>query len=463
MDVSSGQMIAGLVVGIIVLVGLILYSRIHAFPALIIAAICTGLIGGMPFASVIASVTKGFGGTLGSIGIIIGFGIMMGAIFEKSGAAKRMAHIFLKLFGKGREEAALATTGFIVSIPIFCDSGFVILSPLAKAISRATGKSLITLGVALAGGLVITHHLIPPTPGPVAAAGYFEAPLGNMILFGFLLAIPLATVTIIYAKYIGKKIFRLPSLDNDEDIVETPYAIGAGGNWLAQEDINSLPSTWRSFAPILIPVFLILLDTTTKAIVPEAERTGLLYELIAGFGAPVVAVGLGLAFAAYFLTQGMSRKEVINSMDASVKQAGIILLVTGGGGALGMVLRDSGTGDQVAGMLAQLSMPAVILPLAIATIVRLIQGSGTVAIVTSASIVAPMAADLGLNPTLGALACCTGAFIFSYFNDSYYWVVTRMLGVSDVRQQIRIWSVTTTICWAVGCTILIIAGFFVGP
>ena len=135
MDVGSWQMIAGLVVGICVLVGLILYSRIHAFPALIIAAIVTGLVGGMPFSKVIASVTKGFGGTLGSIGIIIGFGIMMGAIFEKSGAAKRMAKVFLKLFGKGREELALATTGFIVSIPIFCDSGFVILSPLAKASS----------------------------------------------------------------------------------------------------------------------------------------------------------------------------------------------------------------------------------------------------------------------------------------------------------------------------------------
>ena len=229
MDVGSWQMIAGLVVGISVLVGLILYSRIHAFPALIIAAIVTGLVGGMPFSKVIASVTKGFGGTLGSIGIIIGFGIMMGAIFEKSGAAKRMARVFLNLFGKGREEIALATTGFIVSIPIFCDSGFVILSPLAKAISRATGKSLITLGVALAAGLVITHHLIPPTPGPVASAEYFNVPLGDMILFGLLLAIPLTIASIIYARYIGNKVFRLPAQDSDDGFVDKPYAIGAGG------------------------------------------------------------------------------------------------------------------------------------------------------------------------------------------------------------------------------------------
>lgn len=461
MEVSSGQMIAGLVIGIIVLVGLILYSRIHAFPALIIAAIATGLIGGMPFGKVIASVTNGFGGTLGSIGIIIGFGIMMGAIFERSGAAKRMAQVFLRLFGKGREELALATTGFIVSIPIFCDSGFVILAPLAKAISRATGKSLVTLGVSLAGGLVITHHLIPPTPGPVASAGYFNVPLGNMIFFGFLLALPVAAATILYAKHVGKKVFRLPSAESDDEFVEIPYAIGAGGNWLDPSDLTHLPPAWKSFAPILIPVVLILIGTFTNAIVPTEERVGPVYDFIAGIGSPVVAVGLGLVFAAYFLTQGMSRKDVVDSMDASVRQAGIILLVTGGGGALGMVLRDSGAGTQVARMIASLNLPAVVLPLAIATIVRLIQGSGTVSIVTAASIVAPMAPTLGLNPTLGALACCTGAFIFSYFNDSYYWVVTRMLGVSDVRQQIRVWSVTTTICWAVGCTILIIAGFIV--
>lgn len=460
MDVGSWQMIAGLVVGISVLVGLILYSRIHAFPALIIAAITTGLVGGMPFSKVIASVTKGFGGTLGSIGIIIGFGIMMGAIFEKSGAAKRMAKVFLKLFGKGREELALATTGFIVSIPIFCDSGFVILSPLAKAISRATGKSLITLGVALAAGLVITHHLIPPTPGPVASAEYFNVPLGDMILFGLLLAIPLTIASIIYARYIGNKVFRLPAQDSDDGFVDQPYAIGAGGQWMDADD-SKLPSAWKSFAPILIPVVLILLGTFTTALVPKAERVGLMFDLIDGLGSPVVAVGIGLVFAAFFLTDGMSRKDVVNTMDDSVKQAGIILLVTGGGGALGMVLRDSGAGTHVANLIATMHLPAVILPLAIATIVRLMQGSGTVAMVTSASIVAPMAATLGLNPTLGALACCTGAFIFSYFNDSYYWVVTRMLGVSDVREQIRIWSVTTTICWAVGCTILIVAGFFI--
>ncbi len=465
--VDGSQMILGLVIGIGLLVYLILYTRFHAFPALIAAAVVTGLVGGMKFGPVMASITKGFGGTLGSIGIIIGFGIMMGAIFEQSGAAKRMARVFLRLFGKGREEIALAATGFIVSIPIFCDSGFVILSPLAKAISRATGKSLITLGVALAAGLVITHHLIPPTPGPVYAADQFKVHLGSMILYGFLLAIPLAVASICYARYIGKKIFLLPALEGD-GFTDQPYALGAGGNWVEEQAGEKLPSAFMSFAPIVVPVILILLGTATKAflggVAPENLPETVLgvpfatfNDIVAGLGNPVVAVGIGLVIAAYGLTRGMTRKEVVDCMDASVKQAGIILLVTGGGGALGMVLRDSGAGDHVAKLIAELQLPAVILPLAIATIVRLIQGSGTVAITTSASIVAPMAASLGLNPVLGALACCTGAFIFSYFNDSYYWVVNRMLGVVDVRRQIRVWSVTTTICWAFGSVLLIAA------
>ena len=453
---QSTQMILGLVVGISLLVYLILYTRIHAFPALICASVVTGLVGGMTFGTVMASITKGFGGTLGSIGIIIGFGIMMGAIFERSGAAKRMAHVFLRLFGKGREEIALATTGFIVSIPIFCDSGFVILAPLAKAISRSTGKNLIPLGVALAGGLVITHHLIPPTPGPVASAQYFGVGLGDMILYGFLLAVPVACSVLVYARIVGKKVFRLPMQDGSDGFVDQPYAIGAGGKWMDNEDDSKLPSVFMSFAPIIVPVLLILAGTVTSA-TKAKEATGAFYSLMEGLGHPVVAVGMGLLIAAYGLTKGMTRKEVVDCMDASLKQAGIIILVTGGGGALGMVLRDSGAGKHVAELIATIHMPAVILPLAIATIVRLIQGSGTVAMLTAASIVAPMAAPLGLNPIMGALACCTGAFIFSYFNDSYYWVVNRMLGVVDVREQIRVWSIATTVCWATGSTILIIA------
>mgnify|MGYP002623983868 CR=1 FL=1 len=194
--VNGNQMLIGLLVGIVILIGLVLFTKVQAFLALILATVIVGLIGGMPLlntayigadglahnGSIISSISNGFGGTLGSIGIIIGFGVMMGQLFEATGAAKRMAYTFLHLFGKGREEEALAFTGFLVSIPIFCDSGFVVLAPIAKALSRVTKKSLIALGVALAAGLVITHSLVPPTPGPLGVCGIFSVDVGLYIL-----------------------------------------------------------------------------------------------------------------------------------------------------------------------------------------------------------------------------------------------------------------------------------------
>lgn len=455
---ASSQMVLSMIVGILLLIFLILRTRIHAFPAMIIVSAFIGTAGGMGLTATMASLTKGFGGTLGSIGIIIGLGIMMGAVFEASGAAKRMAQVFIKLLGKGREEMALSITGFVVSIPIFCDSGFIILSPLAKAIARRTGKSFVTLGVALASGLVITHHLVPPTPGPLAAAQYFGVPLGSMIGWSLLLAIPVAIACCCYAEYIGKKIYRMPDGEGGFYTDPSQYK-GVGEKWIEkEEDDKNLPSVFMAFLPILVPVLLIVMGTVVTAM----KLKGGFYDVLMGLGNPVVAVGIGMLAALYGLSMRFTREQVIEMTDKSVTQAGIILLVTGAGGALGGVLRDSGAAKIVAEGIVSMGLPAIMLPIAIATIVRIMQGSGTVAMLTAASICAPMAATMGLNPLLGALACCSGSFIFGYFNDSYFWVVNRILGISDVKEQLRVWSVTTTICWAVSCTIIIIASFIVG-
>ena len=212
MEISGIRMLVGLLIGIALLIVLVMKTKVQAFLALILCTIVVGVIGGMPLTatdivnaagesksavSIINSITGGFGGTLGSIGIIIGFGVMMGQIFEVSGAAKRMAFTFLKLFGKDKEEAAMALTGFLVSISIFCDSGFVVLSPIAKALSRTTKKSVIGLGVALAAGLVITHSLVPPTPGPLGVCGIFGIDVGLFILLTIVLARPMGVVCII--------------------------------------------------------------------------------------------------------------------------------------------------------------------------------------------------------------------------------------------------------------------------
>lgn len=464
---SGERMLLGLAIGIVVLIFLVLKTKVQAFLALIICTVIVGVIGGMPLINttievdgvqktfgIVNSITSGFGGTLGSIGIIIGFGVMMGQIFEVTGAAKRMAHTFLKLFGKKREEEALALTGFIVSIPIFCDSGFVVLAPIAKAISKATKKSVIGLGVALAAGLVITHSLVPPTPGPLGVCGIFGIDVGKFILLTIVLAIPMAIACIAYARlFLSKKYYRVP---NDEgEIVEIPYQEPDYEGAFAM-DMTGIPGALESFMPLIVPIILILINTVASAL---GKTTGAM-EILVFLGQPIIAVGLGLLVAIFTLGRKLDRHEALSEMEKGMMSAGIIMLVTGGGGALGQIIKDSGLGNFMAQGLAQTAIPIVVLPLLISTAMRFIQGSGTVAMTTAASISAPIIIAAGANPLLGAVACCVGSLFFGYFNDSYFWVVNRTLGVSEAKDQLTIWSVTSTVAWAVGVVEVLILNIF---
>ena len=464
---SGERMLIGLAIGIAVLIFLVLKTKIQAFLALIISTVVVGVIGGMPLTNItievdgvektfgiVNSITSGFGGTLGSIGIIIGFGVMMGQIFEVTGAAKRMAHTFLKLFGKKREEEALALTGFLVSIPIFCDSGFVVLAPIAKAISKATKKSVIGLGTALAAGLVITHSLVPPTPGPLGVCGIFGVDVGKFILLTLVLALPMAIACIAYSRlYLSKKYYRIPN--EEGEIVEMPYQ---EPNYEAafSMDMTGVPGALESFMPLIIPIILILINTVATAM----GKTEGFMNVLVFLGQPIVAVGLGLIVAILTLGRSLDRHEALTEMEKAMASAGIIMLVTGGGGALGQIIKDSGLGTFMAEGLAKTAIPIIILPLLIATAMRFIQGSGTVAMTTAASITAPIIAASGVSPILGAVACCVGSLFFGYFNDSYFWVVNRTLGVSEAKDQLRIWSVTSTVAWAVGVVEVLILNIF---
>lgn len=454
---SEAQVLLGLIVGLVVLVYMIMRTKIHTFLALIISTVLIGIVGGVPYGDIIASITNGFGGTLGSIGIIIGLGVIMGAIFEASGAAKTMAKTFLEILGKGKEEIALAVTGFLVSIPIYCDSGFVILSPLAKALSKQTGKSVISLGVALASGLVITHSLVPPTPGPVGVAGIFEINVGTLMLWGIIISIPMAIATILYAKYIGNKIYQLPD-ESGERWVRPDKPVTIKDTIKSFED-EDLPGVAMSFAPILVPIILILLNNVLAVVGVEASPV---VDFLIFLGEPIVAVAIGTIIAIVGLTRGFSRKDTLNEMEKGISTAGIIILVTGGGGALGQIIKDSGVGEYIAQGIAQTGLPAILLPFVIATLLRFIQGSGTVAMLTSASITAPILASLNANPIFGALAACVGSLFFSYFNDSFFHVVTRTMGLQDAKEQIRVWSITSTIAWAVGFVMILILNFIFG-
>ncbi len=452
---TSGRVIGGLLVAIGALLFMILKTRITAFPALIIAAVISGSLGGMQSELMIASITKGFGGTLGHIGIVIGFGVMMGSLLQLSGASQRMAQTFIKLLGQGREELALILIGLIVSMAVFCDSAFIVLVPLVKAISRSSGKSVVGLGATLAAGLVISHSMIPPAVGPFGVASQFNMPIGTFMLWSMLVAVPVAIAGYLYTRRLGNSIYIVPTADGEGFSRErlTPTTSQT-------QDEQRLPGVVISFAPLIVPIILILLATFCKEL-KLAEQfsgqwTGMVAQMLVTLGHPVIAVGSGLLIATIGLGSHYDRKEVTQNMESAIRSAGIIFLVIGGGGALGMVLRDSGAGNMIAEFIVSIGVPGVLLPLTISTLIRLIQGSGAVAMITAASITAPMINTLGLDPIIAGLGCTIGSFMFSYFNDAYFWVVNRSLGVTEVSEQIRVWSITSTILWATGSVTLLL-------
>jgi len=434
-DANVVRVVLGLVVAIVLILLLVTRTKVHVFLAMIIGALSAGLVAGLPPAQVLSAITSGFGGTLGSIGIIIGFGVMMGAIFEVSGAAKRMAVTFIKLLGKGREDVAMMITGFIVSIPVFCDSAFVVLAPLAKSLSRNTGKSLITISCALGTALLVTHSLVPPTPGPLAITAFFGLDIGKFMLYSLTASIPLVIGGLLYAKWVGKKIFKLPHPTDSSLLIDRPYT---AEELTITTEISgkNLPGTFISFAPILIPIVLILLNTVSNML----KFTGAFKTIVATIGNPVVAVGIGLLIAIYGLAGKMDRKEVVTTLDDSIKQAGIIVFVTGAGGALGAVLKETGAGEQIAALLVNANIPGIVLPYLMAFLLRIVTGSATVGMLTAGSITAPILLTMAnVNPYMAGLACCIGSIGITNLHDSYFWVVNRTTGLTDIKEMFWHW------------------------
>jgi len=442
----------GIIVGIIAMMLMIVKTRIPVALAMIIASIIMGLFAGMVPSDLIGAIKSGFGGVLGGIGLIIAFGVIMGACFERSGAAVRMAKTFVKLCGKGREDLALGFTGVLVAIPVFCDSAYIILHSLVRAISRDTGKSAVGLGVTLALGLLITHALVPPTPGPVAVAGILGVNLGEYMMWGLLVSVPMMLLSMIYIRRVGNEYYRVPN----GDLWITNAAEWANLEKVQATDESTLPSNFLSFGPILIPIALILIDTLF------GEGSSFFHLTIQLIGNPVVAVGLGVLMALYGLTRNIERKDMVGSMDDALSTTGLILIVTGCGGAMGAVLKSSGAGPQVAEAIASSGIPPLLVPLAIASMLRLIQGSATASMMVAATMTLPLVDTLGLDPVFVALACAVGPVGFSHLNDSYFHIINRTLGITELADQLRIWSVSSTVAWAIGASIVMILNLIFG-
>ena len=476
--------VLAMAIGIVVMMGLIIFTKMHAFPSLIISAILIGLLA-LPYmgegatpASVISAVTSGFGGTMASIGVVIGFGCVMGIFLEKSGAAKRMALSILKLVGVKNCDVVLGLTGFVVSIPVFCDSGFVILSSLAKEFSRLTKKSMVGLGGILGMGLYITHFMVPPTPGPLAVVGAFNAEglnidLGLYILAGLAISIPLFIFSIFLFRHYGKKhpdlvvpyeIDRSKYTEAQLEVLDKIDAKTKAGEALENADFEALlaseklPSAALSFATLLVPIFLIFANTIVGQI--GALKGSLFATIVAFLGQPVVALFISLCMGAFWLCKEYDKKTCINLMNDACKDAGPIVFITAAGGALGAIIKTIGAAGIMADWIVATGVPGILVPIIIGVIMRFPQGSGTTAMITGSAIVAPMVVSLGINPYLAALALCLTTMCPSYLNDSYFHVVTNFSGM-DIKTSLKTWSIGSILVPAFGSVIFIILSLFI--
>lgn len=414
------------VIAIVVMILAISKLKLHPFLAIMGVALLLAIIVGIPLADIPGTIGAGFSGTFSSIGIVIILGAMIGFFLEKTGGAIRLADAVVKLVGKKHPEVAIMLMGWIVSIPVFCDSGFVILNPIRKAMVKKTMCSSVAMTVALSGGLYISHVFIPPTPGPIAAAGTLG--IGSNLLLvigmGVLVSIPCLIVAYFFAKYIGKRI-KSPSEDNPDDnqVVKSYEEL--------VKEYGKLPSTLASFTPIILPIILMALSSISSIL----GWQGTLRSVCAFLGAPIIALAVGLICSIATLVTTGKMGEFRELTDETLKTVGPILFITAAGGVLGKIISTAGFVEYMSEHAAFLSSVGIFFPFLIAAILKSAQGSSTVAITTTAGIMGAisesgsMMAALGLtSPIAGALtvmAIGAGAMTVSHANDSYFWVVTN--------------------------------------
>jgi gluconate:H+ symporter, GntP family len=432
--VSGPLLFAVLALGIAFIVIATTRWKLHPFLTLLVTAYAVGLASGLTPDQALSALTGGFGRTVGAIGIVISCGCIIGTALERSGGALVMANAMLRLIGEGRALLAMSCTGAVVSIPVFCDSGYVILSPLNRSLARRTGQSMAAFAVALSMGLYATHCLVPPTPGPIATAGELRADLGLVILFGLLVSVPVVIATYFYAVHAGRRLH-----------IEPP---SPGPEAVATETLATPPSAAAAFAPILLPVLLI----AAKSVADLPARpfgVGALRDFLSLVGNPNSALILGV-FLTWFVVRRHGRTAFGNWSGEGLRDAGTIILITAAGGAFGAVLRETSMAKLVGDALATLSLGRfnLLLPFVVAAGLKTSIGSSTVAMITTASLVSPLLPALGLSagygPVLATLAIAGGSMMVSHVNDSFFWVITQMSGLT-VTQGYRLITVASGI------------------
>lgn len=427
-----------------------MYIRMQAFVALLLVSIGVAILGGIPVNEVIEVIRKGMGGILGYIAIVIALGTMFGEIVQATGGAQRIADSILNSFGEQKSQWALILIGIIVAIPVFFEVALILFLPLVYDLTKRSARSILYYGIPLASGIAVAHAFIPPTPGPVAVASLIGADLGWVILIGLIAGIPASIVGgVIFGKYISKRIYY-----------GVPDFVKLKSDEISGNSERKLPSFAITLFIIILPLFLILMNTASSVLLPEGN---LAREWMTFIGHPFMALLIALLCSFYFLGTklGFSRLEIQKIATKSMEPIGMIILVTGAGGVFSQVLIATGIGNALVELLSSTNLPVLLFAFLVAAVVRVSQGSATVAMVMSAGLLAPIvgAADYS-GAMLGcitiAIAC--GATIISHVNDSGFWLINQLMGLSE-RDTLRSWTVMVSIIGATGLIIVMIIGY----
>ncbi len=422
------------ILAIVVMIVMISRFKIHPFLSIMLVSMILGLIGGIPWVdttgadgekiSGIANVIgSGFSSTFTSIGIVIIFGAMIGSFLESTGAALKLADMVVKLVGPKHPELAIELMGWVVSIPVFCDSGFVVLNPIRKAMVKRTGASSVAMTVCLSAGLYASHVFIPPTPGPIAAANTLGVGEHLLLVMGFgaLISIPALAGTYFYAKFIGKTITANDEANSGETVQSYEELVASYGK---------LPGGVMSLAPIIVPIILMALSNVSSILKWE----GALATACTFLGTPIIALAVGVILGIILMVQNGLTSKLYELTNDTLKTVGPILFVTAAGGVLGKVISSTSLVKFITDNAASLQTIGIFFPFLLAAILKSAQGSSTVAITTTAGIMAPLMGALGMGtPAMAALcvmAIGAGAMTVSHANDSYFWVVTNFGGMT---------------------------------
>ncbi len=435
---------------IVALLLLIVKFKLQPFLALILVSLGAGLAIGMAPQNLLDFVVKSMGGTLGFVALIIGLGSMFGEMLRVSGGSERLALTLINKCGDRTVPWALGLVGFLVSIAVFIDVAIVILVPLIYGIARRTGKSLLYYGIPLCAGLSVTHTFLPPTPGPIATASILGADLGWVIIWGVIAGLPaMAVAGPLFGKFISNRIFA-----------PVPEYMVQGESKF--DDPSKLPAFKGVVLTLLLPLALILGNTSAEMLLAEGNP---LRDILMFIGNPIIALLLTtlLTFWVFGHNRGYSADQLQKIATKALEPAGIIILITGAGGVFGKVLVESGVGKILADAMQDMNMPLVLFGFTTAAIMRISQGSGTVAMITGASLTAPVAQLLGASPQM--LALCTiaiacGGAAFSHVNDSGFWMANRYFGMS-VSDTLKSWTVMKTLVGLTGLCICLVISLFI--